>query len=755
MPRIPGIHEVRHATHRIAVQNRTSGSATSRDARSSRTRGGIVRLTCLAILAIASTGMTWFTLDVLYHTLWSRQDLPDVGAFTRFEFPTIGHVYDANGQPLIEFARESREITQYGDIPPIVRDAILAAEDKHFFSHDGVDYASIPRVLSKIRVGVFAGRLATGGRDDNSSGQAMFPQGGSTITQQLVRGCFLRRMTSDENSYTLRSGGLSPLALSWLIGERNVNMVDRKREEIRLSLWLEREMAKEFGSKRRAKEEIFARYVSFLYMGRGQYGFARASQYYFGRSLSRLTHDDADKAALLAGIAKSPRDYAPTAPDTAKILRRRNQILGLMAARGFISLDEMKESRRRPLPTVAPRTSGAFQYAAVVEHVLSDLIAEKDALGLDDLRHGRIQVYSTIDARVQQIANESLEHGLEQYEMRHPSTRGLSQGAVVVLKNSDGSVLAETGGRRVYRGRGTSFRDFNRVRESLRQPGSAMKAIVYLAAFRNGNFTLDTLVPDAPISVPNGSNGPKWISNYDTTFKGMIPVRQALAESRNAATIWITQRIGIETILSTSRSLGVETPLHPYAPTALGASEMTLLELATAYRAIASGVLVPAYVIRQVTRGPGGVLDEHRDAGISIDDEALSLIQEGLRGVVRIPSGTAHTLDSHRFPIPVMGKTGTTSGYRDALFVGSTYGLDGITVAVRIGFDDGRSLGPRETGGRVALPVFEELMRRVYGDQILGAVPTFPPRMEESITRYLIGDVAKADTVMASLTPAR
>jgi penicillin-binding protein 1A len=280
-----------------------------------------------------------------------------------------------------------------------------------------------------------------------------------------------------------------------------------------------------------------------------------------------------------------------------------------------------------------------------------------------------------------------------------------------------------------------------------------MKAIVYLAAFRNGNFTLDTLVPDAPISVPDGERGQKWIANYDTTFKGMIPVRQALAESRNAAAIWITGQIGIETILSTSRSLGVETPLHPYAPTALGASEMTLLELATAYRAIASGVFAPAYVIRSVTRGAGGALEEHRDVGTSIDDEALSLIQEGLRGVVRIPSGTAHALDSYRFPIPVMGKTGTTNGFRDALFVGSTYGTEGITVAVRIGFDDDRSLGPRETGGRVALPVFEELMRRVYADDVVGSVPSFPPWMEDNITRYLTGGDAKPDTVLASLAP--
>jgi membrane carboxypeptidase/penicillin-binding protein len=181
---------------------------------------------------------------------------------------------------------------------------------------------------------------------------------------------------------------------------------------------------------------------------------------------------------------------------------------------------------------------------------------------------------------------------------------------------------------------------------------------------------------------------------------------------------------------------------------------MTLLELATAYRAIASGILAQPYVIRSIVRDLDDPEEnEHNDAPTSIDDEALWLIQEGLRGVVRIPSGTAHALDSQGFPIPVMGKTGTTSGFRDALFVGSTYGVDGITVAVRIGFDDNRSLGPKETGGRVALPVFQEVMLKVYRDKIVGPVPSFPSQMEESITRYLHGDFAERDIALG--LPAR
>src|SRR6185436_9875547 len=520
------------------------------------------------------------------------------------------------------------------------------------------------------------------------------------------------------------------------------------REELRLSLRLEQQMWERFGSKRRAKEEIFARYASFVYMGHGQYGFARAAQYYFGRPLSSFTADDLDKAALLAGIAKSPRDYAPDGiAAAAPIVRRRNQILGLMAADRFITRDQKTAARQRPLPRAARTPREAFQSAAVIEHVLSELSGEGLAVG--DLMLGRIQVYSTADARVQRMANQALEHGLEEYERRHPKASGVTQGAVVVLRNRDGAVLAESGGRLNYRGRAATYRDFNRARQSLRQPGSAMKPIVYLAAFREGEFTLESLVPDAPISIPNGTRPRKWITNYDSTFKGLIPIRQALAQSRNAAAIWVCDRIGIGSILTTSRELGVETPLHPYAPTALGASEMTLLELATAYRTIASGIRAHPHVIRSIVRAPGVATEASPplESPVSVDDGALWMTQEGLRGVVRIPSGTAHVLDSPEFPIPVMGKTGTTNGFRDALFVGSTYGADGITVAVRIGFDDNRSLGPKETGARVALPVFRELMLQVYDGEILGPPPPFPSPMEESITRYLTRDVPDSEAV--------
>jgi penicillin-binding protein 1A len=429
-----------------------------------------------------------------------------------------------------------------------------------------------------------------------------------------------------------------------------------------------------------------------------------------------------------------------------------------MAGHGFISQDTVSAAKQRTIQVVAQRKDKKLQAPAVLGTILQELKGRGADLGVEDIMQGRIQVYSTVDVRVQQIANEALEQGIELYEKRHPSAKGLVQGSIVVLRNRDASILAETGGRQFYQDRSASYSDFNRVTKSLRQPGSTMKPFAYLAAFRQGTFNLATVVPDEPIGVPDGEKqSTKWISNYDEQFRGMIPLREALAESRNAVAIWLTGEIGIASVLGTSRSLGVKTRLQPYLTTALGASEVNLLELANAYRTMASGIFAEPYVIRKIVRDSGEVAvaadNEMERSAVDVNDSALALIQEGLRGVVRIPTGTAHSLDSSSFPIAVMGKTGTTNEFRDALFVGSTFGPEGITVAVRIGFDDNRSLGPKETGGRVALPVFKEIMLRVYGGKLVGPVPEFPAQMEQNINNYLVGDSIANGGSLSALNP--
>ena len=683
----------------------------------------------LALLAILAA---W----PLHYVYFNRSGLPGLDSFLRFEPPGIGEISDGRGKVLIQLAREYRRVVTYDEVPLILRQAILAAEDRNFFSHSGVEYRSLPRVVQKSAQHSLAAWW---------SGEELrprFPQGGSTITQQLVRCYFLHDLTVRENGDALIGAGLTSRVLSAGLGVRPMNKLLRKMEEVRLTLWLEEEMRRRYGSREQAKREIFARYASFIYLGNGRYGFAAASEYYFGKALWSYTPQDAGKAALLAGISKSPREYAPRSGDP-RPLRRRNAILALMARNGYISEELAKRSQAEP---VLVSTPGLVKTDApgAIGNVLEELkVLGGTRFGIEDLFQGRIAVRSTVDDRVQSVVNEALENGLAVYETRHRRSKGLIQGSVVVLRNADAGILAEAGGRQVFKDRSTLYSDLNRVTGSLRQPGSAWKPMVYLAAFRQG-LDLDTDVPDEPIEVPLGSEpGVKWIANYDNQFKGSIPVRQALAESRNAVAVWIAREVGMDEVNRTARDLGVRTPLNPFISTALGASEVTLLELAGAYRTMASGSLAEPHVIARVTDAVGGIVlyEAPRTApdigpdGPSPDE--LNLIQEGLRGVVRLPEGTAHVLDGLDFPIQVMGKTGTTSDFRDALFVGSTYGREGVTVAVRIGFDDNRALGDKETGSRAALPIFREIMLRLYHDQLAGPLPRFPCDIEVRIDEYL------------------
>jgi penicillin-binding protein 1A len=677
------------------------------------------------LMVVAVTPGEW----LVYHLYFDRSGLPALEPFIRFEPPTIGVVHDAQGAVLIELAREYRRIVRYDDVPPVLRDAVIAVEDKRFFSHAGVDYLALPRVVEKMMARSI-GEWWKGGREP----RLLLPQGGSTLTQQLVRGYFLQGMTSRANGDAMFHAGLAlPRLFSWALGAPAINKLLRKMEEVRLTLWLEREMRRRYGSQQEAKREIFARYASFIYLGHGRYGFAAASEYYFGKSLKSYTVDDAGRAALLAAISKSPREYEPVAGNR-RAIQRRNQTLAMMLRHGDIPESLAKRCQGEPI-RVVPVSPVETEAPAVIKHVFEELtLSGGSRFGIEDLFQGRIDVQTTVDVRVQTIVNEALEAGLVQYEKRHPAARGLIQGAVVVLGNADAAILAESGGRRTVADRAARYSDFNRATGSLRQPGSAMKPLVYLAAFETG-LGLDSTVPDEPIDVPSGG-GIKPIANYDNTFKGPIPIRQALAESRNAVAVWIMREVGIGNVIRTAHRMGIRSPLNPYLSTALGASEVRLVELADAYRGIAAGVLAEPHVIDRVTSISGDRLYEGPRGAKTIDSAALRSIQEGLRGVVRLPDGTAHSLDTAGFPA-VMGKTGTTSDFRDALFVGSTYGPQGITVAVRIGFDDNRPLGDRETGGRTAMPIFREIMLRVYKDSLAGQAPSFPRQIEAGIDQYL------------------
>ncbi len=721
----------------VGAGKRTFGVATT------RTRRAIIRaalqwrpwlagMTSVLVSVVLVAGMA------LFHAVYfDRTGLPDVAAFLRFELPSTGRIQDARGQVLIEMAHQYRRVLRYEEIPPVLTNAILSAEDKNFFTHSGVDYGALVRVFGKT-----ARRSLSGSR-------LVLSQGGSTVTQQLVRGYFLPDLVRGENADVLVKPGFLSHLISAFLGAKDTNKLLRKVEEMRLAFWLENELTRRLGSRRRAKEEILARYASLVYLGNGRYGFEAASQYYFGRSLASFTETDAPVAAFLAGMTKSPSEVARNAQALDQPGRRHNKVLALMARNGFLSAEQLGRFQTARVRTLAPSLVKT-EAPAIVESALNELgtLAGQDGtadglISVPALVMGRIHVTSTADLRIQRIVNVALESGLHLYERRHRGSRGEIQGSVVVLRNSDAAILAEAGGREVFRGRPGSYADFNRARDSRRQPGSAMKPFVYLAALRRGAVTLDDLVPDEPVSLDMGDGEPsKWISNYDGEFKGLVPVRQALAESRNAVAIWIVERVGIRAVMETASSLGIRTPLVPNSSTALGASEVTLVELANAYRAIASGLAAEPHVLKEVRDSSSRLLWSWNGAPRAID-MPLSLIQEGLRGVVRLPSGTAHSLSMCRqFPIQVMGKTGTTSSYRDALFVGSTYGPSGITVAVRIGYDGNQELGKRETGTRAALPIFREIVGNVYSEKLAGPIPRFPSAIERGIDAFLASQVA-------------
>ncbi|MGK2858833.1 MAG: transglycosylase domain-containing protein, partial [Thermoanaerobaculia bacterium] len=487
------VDEMRGATSaRLRVARRLASRL-----KSLRRRDALIIAAAFIPIALVVLPLLW----LVFHVYFDRAEVPNLDAFIRFELPTTGVVHDEEGSVLIEVAHEYRQVVPYDEFPPIVRQAILAAEDKSFFEHSGVDYDSIPRIVRKT-----ASRSYSEWRKEGNEFRLLLPQGGSTLTQQLVRGYFLQKLTSRSDADPVfHEGFAAPRLVSLLIGASATNKLSRKMEEVRLSLWLEREMRRRHGTQERAKREIFARYANFIYLGHGRYGYAAASSYYFGKPLKDYTKLDAGNAALLASISKSPTEYSPE-PGNEPLLRRRNQILALMARNGYIPAKLAADCQTEPI-RVATRSPVKTTAPAVNEHIFEELNARGGSLfGVEDLFQGKISVESTVDARVQAIVNDALEQGLARYEKRHPKATGVIQGSIVVLRNADAAILAETGGRKTYAGRSTRYSDYNRATRSLRQPGSAMKPLVYLAAFEHG-MTLDTEVADEPISVSLGSDG--------------------------------------------------------------------------------------------------------------------------------------------------------------------------------------------------------------------------------------------------------
>jgi len=479
-----------------------------------------------------------------------------------------------------------------------------------------------------------------------------YAQGASTITQQTVKSLFL----TPEKS------------------------ISRKLKEIILAYRIEGKLS---------KEEILYLYLNQIYLGDGAYGVEAAAQTYFGKDVSSLTLGE---GAMLAGLTQAPSRYSPRNHfDKAKA--RQRYVLRRMVEEGFIKQGEADAAYNTRL-SLAPPSSFRSKASYFLEYVRLYL---QERYGTETVNRTELRIYTTIDDRLQEAATDALKEGVRQMEERNKYT-GL-QGALVCLDPHTGGVLAMVGGVDF------AASQFNRALQARRQPGSAFKPIIYAAALDKGKTVVATAY-DSPIEFERTETEMWKPKNYDGTFLGPIPLLEALAKSRNLATVRLLNEIGVDTAIRMAQNLGITSPIERNLSIALGSSGVTPLELATAYSTLADGgQRTTPYFIREVHDGVGNVLERTEPRAVpAISPETAYLTIRLMQEVLR--SGTAAS--ARGLSPNLAGKTGTTNENTDAWFVG---GSPDLMAAVWVGFDTPASLGDRQSAASVALPIWTTFMR--------------------------------------------
>jgi len=729
-------------------------------------------LATVLILAIAGAGA------VLYGFYHFGKGLPDYDYLADYEPPVVTRVHAGDGRLLAEYARNERVFVPIEAIPKRVINAFLAAEDKNFYEHPGVDFVSL---LSAVAINI------------RNYGTGRRPVGASTITQQVAKNFLLTNEVS----------------------------IDRKAKEAILAFRIERSLS---------KDRILELYLNEIYLGYGSYGVAAAALNYFDKPLSALT---VGEAAYLGALPKAPNNYHPVRRHAAAV-ERRNWVIEQMRRNGFISQAEADTAVNEPLVTHKNTASDVASADYFAEEVRRDLIRQ---FGETELYEGGLSVRTSIDPRLQVIAEKSLREGLEAYDRRHgwrgpvatlpvaagwgdalaaveppkglgswklalvlkseakearigfadgtlatipyaemkwarkwledqrfggtpksvdevlnpgdvvpveavaadedgkelpAGTYALRQipavgGAIVALDPHTGRVLAMSGGY------DAKMSEFNRATQAERQPGSAFKPFVYLAALDSG-YAPNTRILDAPFVIDQGAGLGKWKpANYEKKFFGATPMRIGIEHSRNLMTVRLAQTIGMEKVVDYAERFGVVENMQPHLSYALGAGETTPLRLTAAYGMLVNGgkKIEPSLIDRVVDRH-GRTLWKHDarpcegcnqsswDGGAppAIPDTRAQLVDPAsayqvvsmLEGVVL--RGTGRTIAE--LGRPLAGKTGTTNDYVDAWFVGFSPNL---AVGVYVGFDQPRTLGAREAGSRAAAPIFKAFMGEALKDK--------------------------------------
>ena len=476
-------------------------------------------------------------------------------------------------------------------------------------------------------------------------------QGGSTITQQLAKMLFLKPEKS----------------------------VVRKIKEAIISIQME---------KRYTKDEILGLYLNQTYFGTRAFGIEAAAQTYFGKTVDQLSVGD---AALLASLPKAPSLYSPFR-NPRKAKDRRSVVLASMLRHKFIT----KEQYNRALQELLPEAPHYRKYEApYFVELLRQYLEQKYG---SPIYTSGYDIYSTIDLNLQHIAEKALSDGIRDIEKREK--KGV-QAALVAIDIRTGQIKAMVGGFDFWQ------TQFNRATQALRQPGSAFKPFVYATAIEGG-MTSTSVVADTPLSFRGARAGEVWApKNYDGKYHGTVTLKTALAKSLNAATVRLASRIGVDDIIEMAKRLGIESPLQPYLPLALGASDVTLLEMVHAYSAFATGGKMDLTSYNRIENRDKIVLEEIYPKQTEVLDENTVHEMQILLGAV-VSEGTA--TKAKELGRPAYGKTGTTNDYSDAWFIGFD---EKLAVGVWVGRDDHAPIGNKETGARAALPIWLEFMKQV------------------------------------------
>ncbi|WP_155996728.1 penicillin-binding protein 1B [Thioalkalivibrio sp. ALJ3] len=552
----------------------------------------------------------------------------------RVEPLLVGSIYPTHG--------EDRILVSIDEVPRELIGALLAIEDRRFMSHRGVDPAGIARAaMANLR----AGRTV---------------QGGSTLTQQLVK-----------NFYLTRDQTLA-----------------RKANEAIMALLLER---------RYSKREILEAYLNEVYLGqageRAIHGFGQGSQFYYQRPLNELR---LDQLALLVGLARGASYYDPRRhPQRAKA--RRDQVLRAMLETGLADAEQIEAALDTELDVSPVVPQGRSRFPAFLDMVRRELRAD---YADEDLRSEGLRIFTTMDPVVQLTLEDRLKSGVDRVIEQRGSNLERLQAAAVVTDPQAGEVLAVVGDRN------PQFPGYNRAVEAQRQVGSVLKPFVYLAALTQpGRYTLASLLDDSPMTIQLPHGEPWTPRNFDREHRGDVTAWEALVQSYNVATVRLAQEIGISQLIDVLQTLGLQRTPAPLPSLALGAIELSPLEVAGLYQALANGgYATGTRAIRDVLDLEDEVLSHYGlELRGAVPDGAVSLLTHALHDVTT--EGTGRQI-SQRLPGRVVaGKTGTTNNFRDSWFAGFD---DRYVTVIWLGMDDNEATGL--TGGAAAAPIWADVM---------------------------------------------